>query len=246
MNRLSNIKSNRKKIKISRLLTLLILIFLIIFISYKTISLLFTSSNTSNAKETIYTNYELENYIISKDGFSTTYTSNGAYSKTYKEFKQNQNTPWANNPYWGGTMSLNGCGITSIAIIASGYGIDITPEDLRNKYYPHLESENMYIALNELGITCSNFWFTPIYLNEEYILEWLKSDRPILICVDNTSKNKWTEASHYMVLLGCNQNNLVYLSNPNGEKSTNTASGWYKLNEILPYTAKALFIESYI
>ena len=86
-------------------------------------------------------------------------------------------------------MSLNGCGITSISIIASGYGIDITPEDLRNKYYPHLETENMYIALNDLGIKCSDFWFTPIYLNKEYILEWLKSDRPVLICVDNTLKN---------------------------------------------------------
>lgn len=78
------------------------------------------------------------------------------------------------------------------------------------------------------------------------MLDWLKSERPILICVDNTKENKWTEASHYMVLLECNKNDLVYVSNPNGKDGTDTESGWYDLDEILPYTVKALFIENYI
>ena len=242
MNRLSNIKidKKRRKIRINRLLILLTLLALIILVSYKTISLLFTNTRPN---KTLYASTNEITYSTEKDGFSTIFTTDSEYKKTYKEFKQDQNTPWANNPYWGGTMSLNGCGITAMSIIASGYGLDITPENLREKYYPHLEAENMYIALNDLGIKCSDFWFSPIYLNEEYILNWLKTDRPILICVDNTKENRWTEASHYMVLLACNRNGLVYLSNPNGRDGTNTSSGWYKLDDILPYIAKALFVE---
>ena len=247
MNRLSNIKNksqkNKKKIKLSRLFTLLgiiLTIFIILLIIIQLIKINFFTNNTISKE-----NIKEITYDIKKDGYTTTFSTTEKTTKTYKEYKQNQNTPWANKPYWGGTMSLNGCGITSIAIIASGYNINITPEDLRTKYYPHLNAEEMYIALNDLGLICEDFWFTSIYLNEDYILEWLKTNRPILICVDNSKENIWTKASHYMVLLACNENNQVYLSNPNGIENTSNESGWYNINEILPYTTKALFIENY-
>ena len=249
MNRLSKIKINkkRKRIRFSRFLILIILLSLIIFIAYKIITLLFNQNFIYTFSENqLNSNTNKEIYSIKIDGYTTTFSTESEYSKTYKEFKQNQNTPWANKPYWGGTMSLNGCGITSISIIASGYNIDITPDDLREKYYPHLDTEDMYIALNDLGIKCEDFWFSSIYLNEEYILDWLKTDRPILICVDNTKENVWTTSSHYMVLLSCNEQKQVYLSNPNGIGGTENESGWYDIDKILPYTAKALFIESYI
>ena len=38
-------------------------------------------------------------------------------------------------------MSENGCGITVISIILSGYGKDYTPEDLREMYYPVMDYE---------------------------------------------------------------------------------------------------------
>ena len=246
MNRLSYITNKpkkKKKIKISRLLTLLGLLILIIITLYFIITTIYNKFLKNNS--TIATHSSEIKYDITKDGYTSTFSTTSDYPKTYKEFKQNQNTPWANEPYWGGTMSLNGCGITSIAIIASGYNIDITPETLRKEHYPHLEAENMYTVLNDLGLKCEDFWFTSIYLNEEYILDWLETDRPILICVDNKKENIWTEASHYMVLLACNEKGLVYLSNPNGENNTEKASGWYELNEILPFTTKALFIENY-
>lgn len=55
--------------------------------------------------------------ISGKDGYVTTFTTfNG---KTYKEYKQNGNSSWANRYYWGGTMAENGCGITCLATLAS-------------------------------------------------------------------------------------------------------------------------------
>lgn len=48
-----------------------------------------------------------------------------------------------------------------------------------------------------------------------------------------------------MALLACDDNNMVYVSNPNGLKNDSKSSGWYNIDEISPYIAKALFIEDY-
>ena len=142
-------------------------------------------------------------------------------------------------------MADNGCGITSMAIIGSGYGLQITPEDLRQKYYPHLNGADMEKAIEKMGIKCTDFYFSSSHISKSYIKEWLRTSRPVLICVDNSKPNRWTQASHYMVLLDINEVGEVYVSNPNGEDGTLSASGWYSLDEILPYVVKALFIESY-
>ena len=74
----------------------------------------------------------------------------------------------------------------------------------------------------------------------------LKTDRPIIICVWNKpTDNRWTTASHYMALLATDGNNMVYVSNPNGLENNSKSSGWYNINEITPYLAKALYIEEY-
>lgn len=184
--------------------------------------------------------------VENQDGYTTTFTTlNSKHQKTYKEFKQNIDSSWVDNSYWGGTMRENGCGITSLSIIASGYGLETTPEDLRKKYYPHLDGENMKDALEDMGFKCTDFYFHKSYLNKKYIMDWLKTNRPIIICLGSEHENNWTESSHYMTLLDIDNNGYVYVSNPNGLKEDNTDSDWYSLSEILPYTVKALFIESY-
>ena len=52
-------------------------------------------------------------------------------------------------------------------------------------------------------------------------------------------------SSHYLVLLASDNDNLVYISNPNGGENDSKSSGWYDYDEIVPYIAKALYIESY-
>ena len=179
------------------------------------------------------------------NGYTTSFTTlNSEYPKTYIEYKQNLGT-WAENDYWGGTMTENGCGITAIAILASGYGSNITPETLREKYYPHLDSEKIQLTINSLGIECTEFYFDSSRLNTKYISDWLKTGRPVLVCLDSQKENIWTEASHYMVFLDINENGEFYISNPNGLDGTVEASGWFDPSEVLPHVAKALFIESY-
>lgn len=210
------------------------------------------SEETTNqvVVETVSTEPEVnlidgQTLIENGDGYTTTFTiSNTEYPKTYIEYKQNLGS-WAESSYWGGTMTENGCGITSISIIASGYGSEYTPEYFRSKYYPHLEAEDIVYAINLLGIECTEFYFDSSVINTKYISNWLETGRPILVCLDSSEENIWTEASHYMVLLDINENGEIYVSNPNGLDGTEKASGWYEPSEVIPYIVKVLFIESY-
>ena len=144
-------------------------------------------------------------------------------------------------------MAENGCGITSMSIILSSYGKNYIPEYLRKKYYPVLDGEKISKELSStFGISNSDFYFDSVHLSNEYILKHLKTNRPVLVCLWNKPhNNRWTTASHYMVLLATDGNNMVYVSNPNGLENDSKSSGWYDINEITPYLAKALFVEEY-
>lgn len=137
-------------------------------------------------------------------------------------------------------------GITTMAIILSGYNKNYSPEDLRKKYYPVMNYDNFSKELNSFEIDNSDFYYDSTHLSNNNIINHLKTNRPIIICVWNKpSNNRWTTASHYMALLATSNNNLVYISNPNGGKKDSKSSGWYDINEVSPYIAKAIYITSY-
>ena len=205
------------------------------------------SSGYSIIKEDINSKYSGigQEKIKNKDGYFTTFTTKS--NKTYIEYKQNGDSSWHANSYWGGTMEENGCGITSLSIILSGYNKNYTPESLRKKYYPKLKYDTLSKELSKtFDIKNSDFYYDSIHLSEKNIKEHLLSERPILICVwAEELKNRWTEKSHYLVLLATDGENKVYVSNPNGGENDTKSSGWYDFDEIIPYIAKALYIESY-
>lgn len=243
-------RKEKKKVKFRRIILLLMIILL--FYCTKNYNYIF-NTYLSNSYRNIHQN-ENKNYAgigqreaKNKDGYFTTFTTEENHQKTYIEYKQNGSASWSKNSYWGGTMSENGCGITALSIILSGYGKTITPNDLRQKYYPVLSAKQIPNELSvSFDIENSDFYFDSVHLSDKSILEHLKTNRPILICVWNQPRqNRWTEKSHYMVLLATDDNKKVYISNPNGGKNNSKSSGWYQISEIMPYIAKALYIESY-
>ena len=236
----------KKKLKVLRLFFLL----LVLYIIYKCIN--FSLLSTSKYK-VIAQNYN-KNYIgigqeqvSGKDGYFSTFTTENSNKKTYIEYKQNGNASWSKNEYWGGTMEENGCGITAMSIILSGYNKNYTPEDLRKKYFPVLNYENLSNEFkNTFGIQNSDFYYDSVHRSKENIIAHLSSNRPIIICVlSGKNSNRWTSKSHYMALLATDNNDMVYVSNPNGLKNDNNSSGWYNLDEVIPYIAKILYIEDY-
>ena len=254
-------KKKKKKLNKKRVLVLLIIILVIYFcIKNSIFSNISTSLNTAVSEITNSSEYKTikqdtnTNYsgigqkkIKNKDGYFTTFTTIENHQKTYIEYKQNGDSSWSNKEYWNGTMAENGCGITVMATILSGYNKDYTPEDLRKKYSPVLNYENLSKELSsKYGIKNSDFYYDSVSLSKKKIKEHLETNRPIIICVWNKpSNNRWTTASHYMTLLATDGKDMVYVSNPNGGENDSKSSGWYDIDEITPYLAKALYIESY-
>lgn len=231
-------KKLRKKRK-SRFLKFFIVI-LILIISFNIYKNRTTYGEITNSKYKGIGQEQIKN----RNGYNTIFITEEENQKQYIEYKQGKGASWGQNLYWGGTMAENGCGITSLAIIASGYGIDVTPEELRKKYAPHLEGEDIPKELRKtFKLECTDFLFSSAQYNKKKVIEHLKSNRPILICVWNKYDNRWTEKSHYMVLLATDGENKIYVSNPNGYEKE-TMSGWYKTEDVLPYVAKVLYIES--
>lgn len=225
----------RKKRKIFKILV-------ICFITYIIYSYFSNNSVVNNIGKSSNPLYEGigQVKVHNKDGYSTMFVTKD--DKQFIEYKQNGSASWAQKEYWSGTMEENGCGITSLSIILSGYGIDATPEDLRKRYEPHLNGEDISKTLKyDFGIENSDFYYSSVYFTKKYIMSKLEEGNPILICVWNKPNDMWTKKSHYMVLLASDGKDKIYVSNPNGTKEENP-SGWYETDRILPYIAKVLFI----
>ena len=255
---------NHKRLNIKKIILFLLIIIFAIYLLYKYNYLLLENNIISNVGNINNLNSKTSEYGIvkqdknsnysgigqekvkNKDGYLTTFTTSEPNKKTYKEYKQNGNSSWANNHYWGDTMAENGCGITVMSIVLSGYNKKYTPEDLRKKYYPVMNYENFsYELSNTFGIKNSDFYYDSVHLSDKSIMNHLETNKPIIVCVWNKpTDNRWTTASHYMVLLATDGNNMIYVSNPNGLENDSKSSGWYDIDEITPYLAKALYIES--
>ncbi len=239
----------RKKIFICIIIMIFIIVLLKIAPQFlEKFPFLVSNHQYSIIKQDINSNYSGigQEKVLDQDGYDTTFTTDGPYEKTYIEYKQNGNASWSNNIYWDDYMKNSGCGITAMAIILSGYGKDVTPEDLRKKYYPVIDYDLLSTELYEdYGIQSSGFFYDSAYLSKGFIKNHLLENRPVLICVwSNPNENRWTTTSHYMVLLASDDDNLVYVSNPNGGINDSKSSGWYPYEEVIPYIVKALFIES--
>lgn len=256
-------KKKEKKFNEKRFVLIVFIIVVLVYLYMKfVVSTVSTpvngvSANSTYAKNSGYSIIKADNNmnysgvgqekIQGQDGYFTTFTTLDKNKKTYKEYKQGGTSSWSRNQYWGGTMEENGCGITVMSTILSGYNKNYTPEDLRKKYQPVLNYDNLSSELSgKFGIKNSNFYYDSVHLSSQNIIEHLKTNRPIIVCVWNKPhNNRWTTSSHYMALLACDDYNIVYVSNPNGYENDSKSSGWYNIDEIAPYIAKILYIESY-
>lgn len=223
-----NMRKKTKKLNVKKIVLLLLIIGLIIYFYNNNSTPNNSNFNIANIdNSSSYKTIKLDdnkNYpgigqekVKNKDGYFATFTTEEKCKKTYIEYKQNGNSSWSDKEYWGGTMADNGCGITVMSIILSGYDKNYTPEDLRKKYFPVINYDKLSTELSsKFGIKNSDFYYDNVHLSNKKIEEHLKTNRPIIICVWNKpTDNRWTTSSHYMALLATDNTGLVYVSNPN-------------------------------
>ena len=189
---------------------------------YKAAGVSTVAENSSNNSEAGSSNSE------NGDGYSKTYTVNG---KTNKEFKQTSGT-YYNVHYSGGNIATSGCGPTSAAIVASGYGKNYNPgtlvEAARKKY--HVSNFTASPAATGKMLKTAGLNYTETFsLSKEQFKNHLKSGRPVVMSVDNSCGGLFTNHTHYIAILDINKKgDKVYVANPSKK-----ASGWIDIDKVI-------------
>ena len=166
---------------------------------------------------------------LSKDGYQTTFTTG---TRKYKNYKQGYvgETPWSHTTYRvfsPETIGSSGCTITSVAVIATGFGHNITPADVEKRSYEH--GNNMCALLN---------YYTG--LNVEYedtnirsgLIGQLKNGYPAMVHVTN----------HYFVILAVNKEQTkFYVSEVGGVYQGQNKNGWLNIDTVMSYKGGITF-----
>ena len=145
------------------------------------------------------------------NGYTTTFTNQ--FGREFKEYKQN-GAPYSSKRIYDSTVSKVGCGVTSVAIVASGYGIN------KNPYECYLVNSNLTNSLRGMGFTVTEMGKfenrnAGVPFDKNKIIEHLKSGNPVIIYVLRSAGSTFTTDKHYMALLDVKDNgNYIYVSDP--------------------------------
>lgn len=179
---------------------------------------------------------------VEGDGYNNEIKLN---NKTYKEYKQSMGsyatagfgvTPCSthNSPH----IHNNGCGPTSVAIVASGYGKNYNPGDiakLMGGAGTQSSSDTIPKILNKIGISSH----TVFSLTKDDMRKQLREGKPFVVSVGAQLNHLFTANSHLMAVLAINDNDEVYISNPN----PSTAHGWISLDKLYQCHNYVVFID---
>ena len=156
------------------------------------------------------------------DGYKTTFSVG---TRVYKNFKQSDGS-W-NKTYvsgWkaGSNMFNSGCGLTSIAVIATGYGLNVTPGDVaalvNSGQYGYEQLEQ--ILNHYIGKSC-NWQYSNI---NENIINQLKAGKPVMV------HTKYYGGHFFCILAISDDGSQVYVSDVGGYYVGEDRNGWKSLS----------------
>ena len=130
-----------------------------------------------------------------------------AGEKSFKVYCQGAG-PWQSTPLNepSGNIRDAGCGITSVSIVLTGLGVDITPDVFKNQH----SAGDGYVEqhLKEHGAQYKRL------SNMSQIVEELRKGNPIIYHVNGGRVGEKTYKGHYCTLLGINENGEIFLGDP--------------------------------
>lgn len=206
-----------------------------------------TAASNINTSNTSGGQVDTSTYAESGDGYDSLTTVG---SRNYKNYKQYQGS-YSGQSYWNGTVSSDGCGPTSAAIVASGCGIDKTPGDIcsiiTSKYGNQTNSVNLSSALSDIGVsntreTASDYGSDTAIA---HIKQNLQNGNPVLAGVSGATK-KYSNGAHWIAVLSIDSDgDTITVSNPGRSETPQTGSlSDLVKNEILPEGSYILITQS--
>jgi len=144
-------------------------------------------------------------------------SSNVTVMGNYTNYKQ-AGMSWSKIPYSYGTIGSSGCGPTSVAICASGFGIKLNPGQLVQKW----TGAKLYASYTSNGKLLNMIGLKQTKVSGATLLKHLATGKP---AIGRCRKGYYTSGGHYIAIVGIRDNNgvtQVYISNPGSRSKT----GW--------------------
>ena len=148
---------------------------------------------------------------VRKTGIEGVYA---AGDKQYNVYAQGYNDVWGDLPYWNHNYGYSACGITSVAIILTGFGVDIDP--------PGVNADGIITNGNTLPLELSaelakyGLKTTSYVTDKNKVIEHLKTGNPVLINIHNSTIGRTPYEGHYLTLLGIDASGKIFLGDPAG------------------------------
>ena len=163
------------------------------------------------------------------EGESNGVTTITVGDKTYKNFKQiNQaykNVPLAN--YGGTSLYYSGCAVTSVSIICSAFGEDVSPVAINNYEASIKSTYHPGVVTHYTGIPASwNYNYS-----SSAVVEQLKRGYPTIVYIGPNSGRWSTSRGHFFTILSVSDDgSMVYVSDPASNNPNRT--GWLPVSAI--------------
>lgn len=167
--------------------------------------------------ETIPQNGEDGMSVEEGDGYDKTFTSSSG--KTYKLFIQNR---YSNVPYWNGSVSSDGCGPTSAAIVLSGFGKKDTPATVAKSYAANGSWAGECKFFTDRGLKAH-----PEGVDWSKAIEHLKGGNPMVAAITSgITINGSYYNSHFITFLDY-KNGKIFIGDPYNDGNV-AGTSWQK------------------
>ena len=178
-----------------------------------------TSGSSKSSRSSGYTG-QLDKSAAGEGYPEGTYTSSAGL--TYKAYKQGSPAPWAGTSYGDGshTVGSYGCGVTSIAIILSGLGYDLTPLDVGNGMNYTTNTD----YLNNMGVKAQ---YVSGNISASEVENLLSQGKVIAMHYMGGTFFGGSAPFHYVAIVDADGQGNFMVLNPGGGES-----GWYSSDKI--------------
>ena len=180
--------------------------------------------NDNNSSDT---SYEKDNTDqIRKTGIEG-YYKNG--DKQFTVYAQGYNDVWGSMPYWNSDYANSAAGITSVATILSGFGVNKNPVDVNNDGII-TNGDTLPSQLTDQFGKYSLYCSDPVF-SSDVVIANLKKGNPVLVNLHNATIGNNKYKDHYVALLGMSDDGKIFLADPAGGGNN---TGYFEQDKILP------------
>lgn len=158
-----------------------------------------------------WTSFGVKSEKVAATGIEGIYTVG---DKQYNVYAQGYNNVWGYTPYWNSDYGNAACGITSVAILLTGFGIDIDP--------PGVDADGIITNGDTLSSQLSaelakhGLKTTSYVTDKAKVIEHLKTGNPVLINEHSHIGHNSYPAGHFATLLGIDASGKIFLGDPAG------------------------------